>query len=34
MPDDRRQVLRGLRRAEETLQARASAEVVMDEVAR
>jgi hypothetical protein len=34
MPGDRRRGPRGLRRAEETLQARAAAEVVMDEAAR
>jgi hypothetical protein len=34
MPDDRRRGPRGLRRAEETLQARAAAEAVMDEAAR
>jgi hypothetical protein len=33
MPDDRRWGPRGLRRAEETIQARAAAEAVMDEVA-
>jgi hypothetical protein len=34
MPGDRRRGPRGLRRAEETLQARAAAEAVMDEAAR
>jgi hypothetical protein len=34
MPGDRRRGLRGLRRAEETLQAQAVAEAVMDEAAR
>jgi hypothetical protein len=34
MPGDRRRGPRGLRRAEETLQARAVAEAVMDEAAR
>jgi hypothetical protein len=34
MPSDRRRGPRGLRRAEETLQARAAAEAVMDEAAR
>jgi hypothetical protein len=34
MPGDRRRGLRGLRRAEETLQARAAAEAMMDEAAR
>jgi hypothetical protein len=34
MPDDRRCGLRGLRRAEETIQACAAAETVMDEAAR
>jgi hypothetical protein len=34
MPGDRRRGPRGMRRAEETLQARAAAEVVMDEAAR
>jgi hypothetical protein len=34
MPGDRRRGLRGLRREEETLQARAAAEAVMDEAAR
>jgi hypothetical protein len=34
MPGDRRRGLRGIRRAEETLQARAAAEAAMDEVAR
>jgi hypothetical protein len=34
MPGDRRRGLRGLRRAEETLQARAAAEAVIDEAAR
>jgi hypothetical protein len=34
MPGDRRQGPRGLRRVEETLQAQAAAEAVMDEAAR
>jgi hypothetical protein len=34
MPGDRRRGLRGLRRAEDTLQARAAVEAVMDETAR
>jgi hypothetical protein len=34
MPGDRRRGPRGLRRAEETLQARAATEAVMDEAAR
>jgi hypothetical protein len=34
MPGDRRRGPRGLRRAEETLQAQAAAEAVMDEAAR
>jgi hypothetical protein len=34
MPCDRRRGPRGLRRAEETIQARAGAEAVMDEAAR
>jgi hypothetical protein len=34
MPGDRRRGPRGMRRAEETLQARAAAEAVMDEAAR
>jgi hypothetical protein len=34
MPGDRKRGLRGLKRAEETLQARAAAEAVMDEAAR
>jgi hypothetical protein len=34
MPDDRRRGPRCMRRAEETLQARAAAEAVMDEAAR
>jgi hypothetical protein len=34
IPDDRRRVPRGLRRAEETLQARVAVEAVMDEAAR